>query len=255
MRKLLIFFLIILINSYPALSRNIGETEITTEDGIEVYQEEKYYLLNKNVEIDSDELSLKGQTVTVYFEKDLYDIVKLIAEKEVIFSSSEYSINGRGDYLKFNVKKQTILIKGMNSELLLEDTQMLSDEKINVDNLTGLFSIHGPNSKLITENINVVGSKIDGNFQTIDGKRTINDLVVEDDKKVNIKTDDIVMFSKKAIYDKQKSIIELFEEVEIIRDGETITGDYGILETEKKSYKVTSKKSKKVKAIILDSNE
>ena len=63
------------------------------------------------------------------------------------------------------------------------------------------------------------------------------------------------MFSKKAIYNKNKSIIELFEEVEIIRNNETITGDYGILDTNKKSYKVSSKNSKKVKAIILNSNE
>ena len=132
---------------------------------------------------------------------------------------------------------------------------MLSDETISVDNLTGFFSIYGPNSELITETIYITGSKIDGSFETIDGKKTIGNLVVEDEKKVNIKADDIVMYSKKAIYEKKKSIIELFDEVEIIRDGETITGDYGILETEKKSYKVTSKNSKKVKAIIIESNE
>ena len=43
-------------------SRNIGETEITTEDGIEVFQEEKYYLLKKNVEIVSDEFEIKWQS-------------------------------------------------------------------------------------------------------------------------------------------------------------------------------------------------
>ncbi len=255
MNKFLIFFLIIFLNSKFAICRNIGETEITTEDGIEVFQEEKYYLLNKNVSIDSDELELKAQIVTVYFEKDLYDIVKLIAKEDVNFSSEEYNIKGRGDYLRFNIKKEIIVVKGINSELFLEDTEMLSDQEINVDNLTGMFSINGPNSKLITDSIYITGSKIDGNFETIDGKRTIGDLVVIDEKKVNINTDDIIMFSKKAIYDKKKSVIELFDEVEIKRGGEIITGDYGILETEKKSYKVTSKKSKKVKAIILDSDE
>ena len=32
-------------------ARDVGQTEITTEDGIEVFQDEKYYLLKKNVEI------------------------------------------------------------------------------------------------------------------------------------------------------------------------------------------------------------
>ena len=132
---------------------------------------------------------------------------------------------------------------------------MLSDKEINVDNLSGNFSIYGPNSKLITESIYITGSKINGTFQTIDGKRTVGNIEVVDENKVNIKTDDIIMFSKKAIYNKKKSIIELFEDVEIIRGGEVITGDYGILETEKKSYKVSSNNSKKVKAVIIDSNE
>lgn len=255
MNKFFIFFLLIFLNYEYAFCRNIGETEITTEDGIEVFQEEKYYLLNKNVEIDSDELQLKGQIVTVYFEKDLYDIVKLIAKEEVTFSSEEYNIKGKGNYLKFNVKKQIINVKGKESELLLEGTDMLSDNEINVDNLSGNFSIYGPNSKLITESIYITGSKINGTFETIDGKRTVGNIEVVDENKVNIKTDDIIMFSKKAIYNKKKSIIELFEDVEIIRGGEVITGDYGILETEKKSYKVSSNNSKKVKAVIIDSNE
>ena len=33
--------------SFNVLSKGIGETEITTDDGIEVFQNEKYYLLKK----------------------------------------------------------------------------------------------------------------------------------------------------------------------------------------------------------------
>ena len=89
----------------------------------------------------------------------------------------------------------------------------------------------------------------------IGDKRDIKNLFVEDNKKLNIKTDDIIMTSKKAIYNKKTSIIELFEEVEINRGNEIITGDYGTLDTQKKSYKVSSNNSKKVKAIIINSNE
>ena len=46
MIKLLI---IILFLSSSILSREVGQTEITTEEGIEVFQKEKYYLLKKNV--------------------------------------------------------------------------------------------------------------------------------------------------------------------------------------------------------------
>ena len=43
--KIIIFFLVF---GY-ASARNVGETEITTEDGIEVFQNEKFYLLKKNL--------------------------------------------------------------------------------------------------------------------------------------------------------------------------------------------------------------
>ena len=46
-----IFFNIILILflflNLSVSARDLGETEITTDDGIEVYQNEKYYLLKK----------------------------------------------------------------------------------------------------------------------------------------------------------------------------------------------------------------
>lgn len=248
-------FLIIICSSQSLLGRNEGETEITTEDGIEVFQEEKYYLLKKNVELLSDELELKGQIVKIYFEKDLYDIQELIANDKVSFTSEQFNIRGKGDNVNFNVKKQVIFVFGVKSELHLESTEMYSDGKIHVDNINGSFFINGPNSKLLSEDIYIDGSKIKGSFDIINGNREISNLIVEDEEKLNIKTDDIIMFSKKATYNKKKSIIELFNDVVINRGNEIITGDYGILDTVKNSYKVSSNNSKKVKAVISGSNE
>ncbi len=50
--RLIIFTGILTINSFALLSKGIGEIEITTDDGIEVFQNEKYYLLKKNVKIN-----------------------------------------------------------------------------------------------------------------------------------------------------------------------------------------------------------
>ena len=254
MIKLIIFFFIIFyFNS--AISRDAGETEITTEDGIEVFQEEKYYLLKKNVEIFSDDLELKGQLVKIFFDKDLYDIRELVASENVEFISELYNLSGKGNNVKFNIKDQKIFINGNNSELYLETTKMLSDGKIIVNNLNSTFLIDGPNSKLVSDNIYITGSKIDGTFETINNKRDIANLNVEDKNKLNIKTDDIEMFSKKAVYDKKKSTIELFDNVLIKRGNEIISGDYGIINTTKNSYKVSSNNSKKVKAIIAGTDE
>ena len=250
MIKFIIFFLIVLVNYKYAIGRNIGETEITTDDGIEVFQEEKYYLLKKNVEIVSDEFELNGDLVKIYFEKDLYDIKELNASTDVNFISSTYNIKGKGDTLTFNIKNEQINLTGRESELFLETTEMFSDGSITVDNLAGSFAIEGPNSKLISDDIVITGFIINGILVNKNGNREITDLEVEDENILSIITEDTEMFSKKAFYDKKKSIIELFDNVKIKRGSEIITGDYGILDTEKNAYKVFSKNSNKVKAII-----
>lgn len=45
MKISILFFLLIM--SFEIYARNIGQTEITTDEGIEVFQNEKYYLLKK----------------------------------------------------------------------------------------------------------------------------------------------------------------------------------------------------------------
>ena len=51
--KIIFYIVIFFLFSFNVISREKGETEITTEDGIEVFQNEKFYLLKKNVIIKS----------------------------------------------------------------------------------------------------------------------------------------------------------------------------------------------------------
>ena len=112
MIKFSIFLISFLINFNIAFGRNVGDTEITTEDGIEVFQEEKYYLLKKNVEILSDEFKLTGQTVKIYFDKDLYDIKELLALDNVNFVSEEFNLKVREIklHLILKTKKYSFLV-------------------------------------------------------------------------------------------------------------------------------------------------
>ena len=254
MIKLLACIFLITVSFKMAFARNVGETEITTEEGIEVFQNEKFYLLKKNVEIVSDEFNLKGQIVKIFFEKDLYDIKEIEAHDNVTFESKINQINGYGENVNIKMDEEEIAINGNDSKLYLEKSKMYSNGKIVVNNLKGTFFINGLESKLISDEIFISGYKIDGIFEMIDNKRNVSELTVEDEKEVNIKTDNINMFSKKAIYNKTNSIIELFEDVKIIRGNEVITGNYGIFNTKEKSYKVSSNKNKKVKAILLNAN-
>ena len=91
---------------------------------------------------------------------------------------------------------------------------------------------------------------INGILVNENGTRDISNLEVHDENILSIITEDTEMFSKKAFYDREKSIIELYDTVKIKRGSEIITGDYGVLNTNKNSYKVSSNNSNKVKAII-----
>ena len=90
--KLSCLLLLFLILSNSVFSREIGETEIITEEGIEVFQKEKYYLLKKNVKITSDNFLLSGDNIKIFFNNDMYDIKRIEALGNVNFSSQNYKI-------------------------------------------------------------------------------------------------------------------------------------------------------------------
>ena len=247
-----IFFLI-LITCFLNISseaREIGETEITTEDGIEVYQDEKYYLLKKNVVIESDNLILKAENVKINFKNNLHDITELNAKGNVKFNSSEFRIKGIGENLRFEVESEKITIKGIDSELQTEDIEMYSDGLIEVNNLNGEFSLKGKNSKLINENILIIGESIDGSFSNNKDTKEITFLNVIDEKISYVKNNDSEMYANKINFNNETALIELMDNVTIIRNGEKVTGDYGTLDTKNNSYKIKSNDQTKVKVII-----
>ena len=246
--------IIIIVFSIKANAKEEGETEITTEDGIEVYQNEKYYLLKKNVKIVSDNFILEAENVKIDFDKNLYDITILDAKGNVKFVSQVSNMKGSGANLNFEIKDEKLKVEGENSKLITNDIEMFSDGFIEVSNLTGEFSLKGLNSKLRNENIIIEGVSIDGIFSNNNDIKEIIYLNVSDKKISYIKNNDTEMYAKKIIFDNSISRIELIDEVTIIRNDEKITGDYGTLDTKNNSYKIKSKDQSKVKALIL-SNE
>ena len=249
-----LLFIILFISS-SILSREVGQTEITTDEGIEVFQKEKYYLLKKNVSIISDNFELRADLVKAYFDKDLYDISKIESEKDVILKSSR-GILAKGDKINFSTKNESITIEGKSSSLTYDNIFMFSQGLVKVDNLKGNFIIKGNEAELKTDSIHIFGTLIKGNFVTIDNVNEVEKLYVEDDKQANIKTENINMFAKKANYNKQDNIIELFENVKVIRGNEIIIGDYANIDTLNESYKIKSNNSdKKVKILISQTNE
>ena len=69
--KILTYLTIFLFFLNYTSAKDIGQTQITAEDGIEVFQKEKFYLLKNNVEIISDNFELTASLVKAYFNEDL----------------------------------------------------------------------------------------------------------------------------------------------------------------------------------------
>ena len=250
--RLIYCIIIIILFSFNIIAKEIGETEITTEDGIEVFQDEKYYLLKKNVKILSDNFNLNAKDVKIDFDKSLYDITELNAKGEVNFVSSKFGMNSKSEFLMFEVKTEKLKVHGKDSELITKDIKMYSDGFIEINNLNGDFKLEGPNSKLINESIFIKAEKMDGIFSNIGDQKEISFLNVIDKKISYVKNNNTEMYAKKINFDNDISIIELIDNVTIIRNGEKITGDYGTLDTKNNSYKIKSNKDTKVKAIILN---
>ena len=248
--NLIIKTIIFCFYSFVVLARGEGETEITTEEGIEVFQNEKYYLLKKNVKIESDNFTLFADDVKINFDNNLYDITELNAKGNVDFQSQEYKMKGIGEFLKFEVKIEKLKLVGEGSELITQEIEMYSDGSIEVSNLSGNFILEGLNSKLISENILIKGRSINGIFSDVSDRKEITLLKVIDENKSYIKNNEIEMYAKKINYNNETSIIELIDDVSIIRNEEKITGDYGTLDTTNNSYKIKSNNQNKVKVII-----
>ena len=249
-----IFQILLLLISFSSFAREKNQIEITTEEGIEVFQNEKYYLLKKNVIIESDEFKLTADTVKAFFSKDLYDIESLESKGNVKLTSYK-GASGSGEKLNFSSKQSKISIEGKKSILTNSNLKMESDEFLEINNLDGLFLLIGEKSKLSTETLIIIGSFIEGKYQKINDKNEIIYLKAESNDLVDITNNDLKMFSSKAIFSKKDNIIELFENVRIIRDKETILGDYAKINTLDDSYKVTSNDTNKVKVLLNSNNE
>ena len=248
--KLFTNIIIIFLISINLNAREIGETEITTEDGIEVFQNEKFYLLKQNVKIVSDAFTLSADEVKINFDKSLYDITELDANGNVDFQSNEFETSGSGNYLNFKVKIEKIKVEGEGSQLVTSDVKMFSDGFIEVNNINGDFFLKGTNSKLVNDNIIIIAEKINGNFSEKANEKEITYLEVIDKNISYVKNNDTEMYAKKINFDYDTSIIELIDDVIIIRNEEKITGDYGTLDTRNNSYKIKSNNQNKVKVII-----
>ena len=253
--KYLSIFILIFFYSIELISREVGQTEITAEDGVEVFQDEKYYLLKKNVKIESDNFVLTGDLIKIYFEKDLYDIKIIDAKGNAKLNSNIHNIIAIGEELYFIVDEEKIMISGVNSQLITDNIKMISDESIDVNNLNGDFSLFGEKSSLETDNIIVKGKKIDGTFSPNSNISEILILNVKDEKLAYVKSENTDMFANEINYNKDTSIINLIGNVKIIDDGEIVTGDYGTINTNNNSYKIKSKNSKRVKVLISENDE
>ena len=253
--KFVINLLLIISITCNVYARELGQTEITAEDGIEVYQDEKYYLLKKNVKIESDNLNLTGDTIKIYFDEDLYDIKKIDANGNVKIISKTNDINANGTEVVFYTNKEEIFINGLGSKLITKNMTMISDGFINVKNLVGEFILSGTNSKLTTESIIIEGKLIEGSFNSASNVNDIIDIQVVDQKLAYVKSNDTEMYANLIKYNKESSLIELKDNVKIIDGDETITGDYAQINTKTNSYKINSNNSKSVKVIISNNNE
>ena len=158
--------------SVSGISKGIGETEITTDDGIEVFQNEKYYLLKKNVTITSDDFEITSDRVKANFEIDLYDITSLETKGNSTLNAIKYGVTGKGDEININIKSEEIIVRGKGSISKFTRNKMSSDGSIKVNNSLGTFELRGVNSNLQNDELDIYGEYISGVFFRVRWQKT-----------------------------------------------------------------------------------
>tara|TARA_B100001123_G_C15242179_1_gene999522 strand:+ start:114 stop:782 length:669 start_codon:yes stop_codon:yes gene_type:complete len=203
----IIFILLLISNFLYAEEIRNKTTIITTDGGIKVYQNEKYYDLLDNVKIDSKDFDLTANNVLAYYDADLYDLTKIIAKKDAEIITSEGAII-KGDEVTYEIK-------------------------------SGKFSIYG-NGIFVSENLRVEAEKIEGEIIEINKEKYVKKVDAKDSKKVFIENKEMKSYSKSAIYTKNNETLELFDEVKIIKGQEITTGDYANINMETNDYTIKS---------------
>ena len=209
----------------------------------------------KDLDVLIHDFEIISDRVKANFEIDLYDITSLETKGNSTLNAIKYGVTGKGDEININIKSEEIIVRGKDSFLNLQETKLSSDGSVKVNNLLGTFELRGANSNLQDDELDIYGEYISGVFSEFEGKKEIKKLIVEDENLLTINTENLEMNAKKAVYDDQTNIIELFSKVKIVKGQEIITGDYGYFDTIKNSYKVKSDNTSKVKVTIKNSNE
>ena len=73
-----------------------------------------------------------------YFDKDLYDIVKIDSKGNAKLSSAK-GLYAKGQEILFSINDETIIILGEKSSLKNKDINMFSDKSIKIKSLGNFF--------------------------------------------------------------------------------------------------------------------
>ena len=138
--KYIIFILLLISNFLYAEEIRNKTTIITTDGGIKVYQNEKYYDLLDNVKIDSKDFDLTANNVLAYYDADLYDLTKIIAKKDAEIITSEGAIIKINPDIIISIEKMKSIKESIQVFLKKNDSIGVPEFK-EINNLTRKFAI------------------------------------------------------------------------------------------------------------------
>ena len=143
-----------------------------------------------------------------------------------------------------------------------EDFQKISDPLNNLFGIegdeiiyeidSGFFSIKGNgmfnNGKLI-----VKSAEIKGEIKELINKTYVNNVEAKDKNRVYIENQSMKSYSKSAVYNYDDDLLELFDEVKIMKDKEVTIGDYASINMTTNDYSIKSINNK-VQLLISSEN-
>ena len=104
------------------------------------------------------------------------------------------------------------------------------------------------NGKLI-----VKSAEIKGEIKELNNKKYVNNVEAKDKNRVYIENQSMKSYSKSAVYNYDDDLLELFDEVKIMKDKEVTIGDYASINMTTNDYSIKSINNK-VQLLISSEN-
>ena len=221
------------------------ERKVESDESLEWFEKEKYYLAKGNVILTKDGLRLNASKVRDNYQEDNGENVLkiIIANGDVVLTKGK--IKATGEFMRYNVKDKIAFISGNFQTFTSPSGYIESTKKLIFNDNTNKAQAIGKVKIILKNNTKIFADRVNADFT---GKaKSLQKAIAKGNVMIENYIDGKKSLADIGIYDSNKEIIELKGNVKIINKGSVIMGSQGINNIKTGISKITGNTKQRVK--------